>query len=110
VKHRYNIASTYNLTTGPISHNFGLYYVAQSGQPYSLIMGGDVNGDGSANNDLLFIPSDLILCPSNATLAPTAAGACRATVNGVATTVNPIDVNLFNTFLTSVGFQPGLGK
>ena len=45
-------------------HGFGLFYVAQAGQPYSLLMGGDPNGDGSGNNDLLYIPTDLILCPS----------------------------------------------
>ena len=35
-------------------------YVGTSGQPYSLVINGDVNGDGTANNDLAFIfdPND----------------------------------------------------
>ena len=106
VKNRFNIATTYSLNTGPLSHSFGLFYSAQAGNPYSLLMGGDPNRDGSTNNDLLFIPSDLILCPSTATAAPAAAGPCRTTA-GV--TQNPLDVNLFNTFLNSVGLKPGSG-
>src|SRR4029077_13330907 len=56
IKNRFNIAATYNLTTGLFSHSFGSYYNAQSGLPYSLLMGGDPNTDGTANNDLLFVP------------------------------------------------------
>lgn len=107
IKHRYNIASTYNLATGPLTHSFGLYYVAQAGQPYSLIMGGDVNGDGSANNDLLFIPADLILCPSTSNGAPNATAACRTSA-GV--TQPALDKALFSSFLDSVGLQAGSGK
>ncbi|HEX6095530.1 MAG TPA: carboxypeptidase regulatory-like domain-containing protein [Thermoanaerobaculia bacterium] len=110
VEHRFNIATTYNLATGPLAHNFGLFYVAQSGQPYSLLLAGDPNRDGSQNNDLLYIPADLILCPSNATLAPTAAGPCRATISGQQTVVNPIDKTLFTNFLNSVGMEPGSGE
>ena len=35
-------------------------YVGISGRPYSLVFNGDVNGDGTANNDLAFVfdPSD----------------------------------------------------
>ena len=107
VKNRFNIATTYSLNTGPLSHSFGLFYTAQAGNPYSLFMGGDPNRDGSGNNDLLFIPSDLILCPSTATAAPTAAGPCRTTA-GVNQT--PLDVNVFNNFLQSVGLKPGSGS
>ncbi len=43
----------------------------QSGRPYSLLMGGDVNGDGQATNDLLFVPgsadSVIILRPRDQT-------------------------------------------
>jgi outer membrane receptor protein involved in Fe transport len=109
VKNRFNIATTYTLNTGSLSHNFGLFYTAQAGNPYSLLIGGDPNKDGSTNNDLLFIPTDLILCPSTATLAPAAAGACRQTVSGAATTVAPLDINKWNSFLQSVGLKPGTG-
>jgi len=103
VKHRYNIAATYNLATGPVTHGFGMYYVAQAGQPYTLLLGGDVNKDGSGNNDLLFVPNDFILCPSTANTTPNATNPCRAT-NGTPQTA--LDPNLFRTFLQSVGLNP----
>jgi outer membrane receptor protein involved in Fe transport len=107
VKNRFNLAATYNLNTGAFSHAFGLFYTAQAGNPYSLIMGGDPNRDGSSNNDLLFIPTDLILCPSTSNGAPNATAPCR-TSGG--TTQTPLDVNLWNTFLQSVGLKPGTGS
>lgn len=36
----------------------GLIYQAQSGTPYSLYYYGDINGDSSNGNDLMFIPTD----------------------------------------------------
>jgi len=38
-KHRFNLNATYDFNTGPFSHTFGLYYNAQSGRPYSLLLG-----------------------------------------------------------------------
>ena len=35
-----------------------LIYTGQNGSPYSVYCDGDLNGDGSYNNDLLFIPTD----------------------------------------------------
>jgi len=106
VKHRFNIASTYTLQTGPLSHAFGLFYVAQAGQPYSLIMGGDPNRDGSGNNDLLFIPTNLILCPASSNAAPNATSPCRSNT----ATQTPLDKNLFAAFLESVGYKAGIGE
>jgi outer membrane receptor for ferrienterochelin and colicin len=54
--HRVNLNGTLNFATGMFSHGIGLYYNAQSGRPYSLIIGTDVNGDGQSSNDLLYIP------------------------------------------------------
>lgn len=54
--HRININGTLNFTTGFLSHGVGLYWNAQSGRPYSLMFGTDVNGDGQSSNDLLYIP------------------------------------------------------
>jgi hypothetical protein len=112
IQHRYNLSATYNLRTGPFTHGFGLFYVAQSGQPYSLLLGGtvsgaDVNRDGSANNDLLYIPKSLIVCPTSSTGAPSAAGACRTAAGAVQT---PLSTDLWNTFLNSVGLTPGSGS
>lgn len=99
VEHRFNLSAAYNFNTGAFAHNIGMFYVAQSGQPYSLLMGGDPNRDGSSNNDLLYIPANYILCPSNATAAPTAAGPCRTSTGNV----NPLDKTAFQNFLSSVG-------
>jgi hypothetical protein len=108
IKHRFNLAATYDFTTGPVTHDIGAYYVAQSGQPYSLLMGGDPNRDGSTNNDLLFVPANgVILCPSSASAAPTAAGPCRTTAGANAT---PLDSALFTNFLQSVGLNPASGE
>jgi outer membrane receptor protein involved in Fe transport len=56
VKHRFNFTAAYGLTTGPVSHTVALYYNVQSGNPYSLLTGGDPNRDGFTTNDLLFVP------------------------------------------------------
>jgi outer membrane receptor for ferrienterochelin and colicin len=106
VKHRFNSAVTYAMNTGSFSHNFGLFYAAQSGQPYSLIMGGDPNKDGSSNNDLLYIPTDYILCSASANGAPTAAGACRTSAGA---NLTPIDKGLADAFLKSVGYGGAAG-
>lgn len=106
VEHRFNISATYSFNTAGFGHNIGLFYVAQSGQPYSLLMGGDPNRDGSSNNDLLFIPSNYILCPSNATAAPNASGPCRTNT----AVVSPLDKSAFANFLASVGLKDGTGE
>jgi len=106
VKNRFNIATTYGLNTGPVSHSFGLFYTAQAGNPYSLLLGGDPNRDGSGNNDLLFIPSDLILCPSTSNGAPNATAPCRTSAGATQTALDP---NVFSTFLSSVGLKAGTG-
>jgi len=56
VEHRINAGGSWNFSTGPFGHTLGLYYNAQSGRPYSLLFGTDINNDGSATNDLLYVP------------------------------------------------------
>ncbi len=58
VPNRFNIVLTQNFKTGPLTHNVGLVYFAQSGQPYSILMGGDPNKDGGFSNDQLFVPQN----------------------------------------------------
>ncbi len=41
-----------------IAATIGLYYNGLSGQPYSWVYNGDVNGDGQVENDLIYIPKD----------------------------------------------------
>ncbi len=107
VKNRFNISATYDLATGPFSHSFGLFYVAQAGVPYSLLIGGDPNKDLTSNNDLLFVPAGgaagLILCPSNASGAPNASAPCRSSSGA---TVTPLDSQKFFDFLSSAGIDP----
>jgi len=80
-KHRFNLNATYDFSTGPFGHTIGLYYNAQSGRPYSMLLGTisgvpDINKDTNFSNDLLYIPgNNVVLCPSNAT-APTATNPC----------------------------------
>ena len=43
--------------TRAVGGSFGLVYTARSGSPFSFVYEGDVNRDGSAKNDLLFVPA-----------------------------------------------------
>ncbi|TMA29706.1 MAG: TonB-dependent receptor, partial [Deltaproteobacteria bacterium] len=52
--HRLTLTGTANL---PYGFGLGLSYVFQSGTPYSWVVNGDVNGDGQAGNDLVYVPS-----------------------------------------------------
>ncbi len=58
VEHRINAIVSYNVDWGAgWDTNFALYYNAQSGQPYSTVFNGDVNGDGETGNDLFYVPA-----------------------------------------------------
>jgi hypothetical protein len=57
VPHRFTAIASQSFRTGPVNHNVGLVFTAQSGQPYSILMGGDTNGDGASGNDLLYVPN-----------------------------------------------------
>jgi hypothetical protein len=50
VNFRKRFFGTYNTT-------FGMFYEGRSGKPYSWTVNNDLNGDGLAGNDLMFIPS-----------------------------------------------------
>jgi hypothetical protein len=56
-ENRYFINATYSFDTGPVGHTIGLFYNAESGRPFSILMGGDPNGDGFSTNDLLYVPA-----------------------------------------------------
>lgn len=59
IPHRFTAVGSQSFRTGPVTHNVGLVFNAQSGQPYSILMGSSgnsVNGDGTTSNDLLFVP------------------------------------------------------
>lgn len=51
-----NASYTFDYGTG-WGTTLSMFYNAQSGQPYSLIFDGDVNGDRQFGNDLLYVPA-----------------------------------------------------
>jgi Carboxypeptidase regulatory-like domain/TonB-dependent Receptor Plug Domain len=71
VPHRFNLVVSQAFKTGPLNHNVGLIYFAQSGQPYSILMGGDANKDGASGNDQLFVPQNYSDIVWKGTAAPT---------------------------------------
>ena len=58
VPNRFQAVVSQSFKTGPLNHNVAFIYTAQSGQPYSILMGGDANKDGGTSNDLLFVPGN----------------------------------------------------
>lgn len=58
VPNRFTVVASQNFRTGPVAHNVGLVFTAQSGQPYSILMGGDANKDGASGNDLIYVPAN----------------------------------------------------
>lgn len=64
VEDRFNFIVSQSFNTGKIGHNVSLFYSVQSGQPYSILIGGDPNKDGYSTNDLIYVPEsseDIIL-------------------------------------------------
>lgn len=57
IEHRFSISGSYSFETGPVGHTVALYWNAQSGRPYTLLLGGDPNTDGYSTNDLLYVPA-----------------------------------------------------
>ena len=102
IENRFNIAATYTFDTGMFGHVIGLFYNAQSGRPYSLMMGGDPNTDGYSTNDLLFVPggaNSFFLCPASAR-TPAAGSPCGSSGGS---TIAPLDSAQFVTFLQNAG-------
>ena len=104
IRNRFTINATYDLATGPLSHSFGLFYNAQSGRPYSILLGGDPNRDNNASNDLLFIPggaSNLILC---------SAGSGNPTATNPCGTGKVISSGIFQDYVKGAGLNPDKGQ
>jgi len=73
VPNRFNLVATETFKTGPLTHTVGFVYYAQSGQPYSILIGGDPNKDGASGNDQLFVPQNYSDVIWKGTGAPTEA-------------------------------------
>lgn len=56
VRHRIVSTLTWHNTKGTL---ISAVYTGASGTPYSYVYSGDLNGDGSSNNDLMFIPKTI---------------------------------------------------
>lgn len=55
---------------GFFATTLSVYYNGQSGEPFSYMVNGDLNGDGAFGNDLAYIPrhkGEILLVPSSAT-------------------------------------------
>lgn len=58
VKDRINASLTWQKAFfGSMKTTFGVFYEGRSGKPYSWTINNDMNGDGVAGNDLMYIPS-----------------------------------------------------
>ncbi len=107
VEHRFNAHVSYSLTTGPLAHTVGLYWNAQAGRPYSIMMGGSgasINGDFNTSNDLLYVPgsaNEIVLCPSNAG-NPTATNPCG--------TQTALGYDVLAAYLERAGIDPTAGR
>lgn len=96
-ENRYSVAATYDLMTGSLNHSFGLFYNAQSGRPYSLLFGTDINRDGFSTNDLLYIPADgQVIIEGNS--------GSDWVQNGVSGTQQ------WENYLRAAGIEPGTGR
>lgn len=73
VRHRIIASAGYKLSYGPnkaFATGISLFYTGYSGQKYTYLYNGDLNGDGRTGNDLLFVPrslNDIKLVPIAAT-------------------------------------------
>ena len=108
IEHRFNISRA-RTTSRPASSatRVGLYYNVQAGRPYSLhVRNGDSNGDGSSNNDLLYIPAGPDPLPDE---RRTPRRTRPPVPLDTATRQTPLDKALFNSFLSpsvSTGHGP----
>ncbi len=59
LRHKFIANASYNQPVGQHTVlSASLVYIARSGSPFSFVYEGDINRDGSAKNDLLYIPRD----------------------------------------------------
>ena len=57
VKDRINLSMTFQKALfANLKSTFGVFYEGRSGKPYSWTVNNDLNGDGVAGNDLMYIP------------------------------------------------------
>lgn len=92
MKNRFTASASYSFDTGPVGHTVALFFNAQSGRPYSLLIGGDPNRDGYTSNDQMFVPASadaIILLNSSGAVIP---------------------YSVFADYLTAAGVDPTAGR
>ncbi|MBW3563806.1 MAG: carboxypeptidase regulatory-like domain-containing protein [Acidobacteria bacterium] len=92
VSERVVASGSYTFTTGIFNQTIGLYFDASSGQPYSLLMGGDPNRDRLFSNDLLFVPGS-----ADEVIIQNSSG-------------QVVDYSVLAAFLESAGIDPTAGR
>lgn len=92
IENRVTASLAYGFNTGSLGHNVALFYNAQAGEPYSVLVGGDPNRDGFSTNDLLFVPANF------------------SDVIFRSTTSTPITEAMWNGFLSSAGIEGYRGQ
>jgi hypothetical protein len=59
IPHRFIVSGSYRAAFSQrFPTDFSMVYVGESGQPYSYTYNGDVGGDGSFGNNLIYVPRD----------------------------------------------------
>lgn len=59
LRHRFIGSLSYKIEYGPgklFGTGISIFYSGNSGQPYSYVYNGDINGDGGRTNDLIYVP------------------------------------------------------
>lgn len=103
IKNRYSMNVTYDFNTGSFGHNVGLYYNAQSGRPYSILFGTDINQDNNASNDLFYVPGGqdkFWLCPSQTGTAN------LTSLTNPCGSVSPLENSTLTAYLERAGIDP----
>ena len=91
LRHRSISTFRYNKKWKKAATSVTLVYIAQSGSPYSYTYIGDINSDGSPNNDLIYIPQNM----SESNLADIKDGAGNIT-NSAANQWSQLDAYITN--------------
>jgi hypothetical protein len=86
VSRRFELAKDWGTT-------IGLAYESRSGLPFSIVVNGDVNGDGKTSNDLIYIPKDRndVILMSGTTASATVLPAANAAYDSLDQFINKMD-------------------
>ena len=114
LRHRVVLSGSYNFDLRAADVTLSMYYNGQTGRPYSLNFGSDVNGDGSSTNDLLFYPTADQVTMTNFTYQDLVnfleAGDCDDVVPGAIVTRNNCRLPWVNTLDFRAAVEVPVGR